>query len=107
MEEEIIAEVTEHIPVMTENEAPEDKTDTEEVAVTKETENKHIVKYPGEKKIEKRPLSMHAIKCKCGDILSRKMEHCPGCGKSIEVLLEELRQDFYRINFKQNPKKGK
>jgi uncharacterized OB-fold protein len=54
---------------------------------------------------EKKILSMHAIKCKCGNILSRRVEHCPECGKNIEVLLEELRQDFYRINFKRNPNK--
>ncbi len=53
---------------------------------------------------EKNILSMHAIKCKCGNILSRRVEHCPECGKNIDVLLEELRQDFYRINFTKNPK---
>ena len=50
---------------------------------------------------DKQPLRMHAIKCKCGEILSRRMDKCPGCGINIEVLLEELRQDFYRINFGQ------
>ena len=55
----------------------------------------------------KRPLRMHAIKCKCGEILGRNMKSCPGCGKEMEVLLDELRQDFHRINFTRVPKKEK
>ncbi len=54
---------------------------------------------------DKKILNMHAIKCKCGNILSRRVEHCQECGINIEILLEELRQDFYRINFTNNPKK--
>lgn len=52
-----------------------------------------------EKEREKRVLMMHTIKCKCGDILSRNMKQCPGCGKNLETLLEELKNDFYRVNF--------
>jgi len=54
---------------------------------------------------KKRSLRMHAIKCKCGDILGINMNYCPGCGINIEVLLEALRQDFHRINFSSNPKR--
>lgn len=68
-----------------------------EIAVTVEDESRaDLAEVP---KKDPKPLFMHAIKCKCGDILSRKMKNCPSCGKGIELLLEELRQDFHRVNF--------
>jgi len=42
---------------------------------------------------------MHAIKCLCGYILNRQLDHCPECGESVEALLEKIKQDFYRVNF--------
>ncbi len=69
-----------------------------------ESQKKEVAKTTTETKDGKRVLSMHAIKCKCGNILNRKMEHCPECGKNIETLMEELRQDFYRINFTRKQK---
>ncbi|MGI5876133.1 MAG: hypothetical protein ACOX6X_04865 [Dethiobacteria bacterium] len=42
---------------------------------------------------------MYTIKCMCGDVLSRHMKHCPGCGEAIETVLEHLKREFYRVNF--------
>ena len=47
----------------------------------------------------RRHYSIHAIKCHCGEVIGRHMEHCPGCRKSIEESIEELKRDFHRVNF--------
>lgn len=47
----------------------------------------------------KRKYSIHAIKCKCGEVIGRQMEKCPGCKDSIEDSLEKLKKDFHRVNF--------
>lgn len=81
-----------------------------EEAATAEKETVKIPEQPErdvpvKKEIQqKRIVSMHAIKCKCGNIVSRKMDYCSECGKNIEDLLDQLRQDFYRINFTTPPK---
>ena len=72
--------------------------------VTELDEERDAAELSDEISTEKKILSMHAIKCKCGNILSSRMKHCPECGKDMEVLLEELRQDFYRINFTYKPR---
>jgi len=48
---------------------------------------------------DKSSLPKYVFKCRCGDIVSRQMERCPGCGETIEVLLEKMRSDFLRVNF--------
>ena len=48
---------------------------------------------------KKRKYSIHAIKCKCGEVIGRQMEKCPGCRESIEDSLEKLKRDFHRVNF--------
>lgn len=45
----------------------------------------------------------YVFKCKCGEIVGRQMEKCPGCGEKIETLLEEIKQDFQRVNFRNQP----
>lgn len=72
---------------------------------TEKYKEKHAVSSSIGEQQEKRPVSMHAIKCKCGNIVSSRVESCPDCGKNVEDLLNELRQDFYRINFTKQPKK--
>ena len=74
------------------------------IANTVKPQKKEAAKSSAETKDGKKILSMHAIKCKCGNILNRRVEHCPECGKNIETLMDELRQDFYRINFTHKPK---
>ncbi len=80
---------------------------SEEAAVFTEDEKAPSLQGSSTPEGGKKIFSVHAIKCKCGDILSRKMKQCPSCGKSVELLLEELRQDFYRINFMQSKKDNK
>lgn len=53
----------------------------------------------------KKYLPKYVFKCKCGEIVGRQMEKCPGCGEKIEVLLEKIRTDFQRVNFGQSPLK--
>jgi integrase/recombinase XerD len=50
-------------------------------------------------------LPKYVFKCKCGEIVGRQMERCPGCGEKIEVLLEKIRTDFQRVNFRRSPLK--
>lgn len=54
----------------------------------------------------KKYLPKYVFKCKCGEIVGRQMEKCPGCGEKIEVLLEKIRTDFQRVNFGQPPLKN-
>lgn len=100
------AEVVEDVPVLKEKRVLEAQIAEAEI-VSMEDKKTYDVHYSDVLEKETKPLSMHAIKCKCGDILSRKMKQCPSCGKSVELLLEELRTDFYRINFMQNSNKNK
>ena len=53
----------------------------------------------GKKGQNKEHFLMYTIKCMCGDVLSRHMKHCPGCGEAIETVLEHLKREFYRVNF--------
>lgn len=48
---------------------------------------------------DKKFLPKYVFKCKCGEIVGRQMEKCPGCGEQIETLLEKIRIDFQRVNF--------
>ena len=83
-----------------------DKSESEKTTEVTELdiEDRDATELSDEISKEKKILSMHAIKCKCGNILSSRMKHCPECGKDMEALLEELRQDFYRINFTYKPR---
>lgn len=47
----------------------------------------------------KKLLPKYVFKCRCGEIVGRQMEKCPGCGEKIEVLLDKMRKDFQRVNF--------
>ena len=47
----------------------------------------------------KKILPKYVFKCKCGEIVGRQMEKCPGCGEKIEVLLEKIKREFQRVNF--------
>ena len=44
-------------------------------------------------------LPKYIFKCSCGEIISRQMERCPGCGEDVETILEKIRSDFQRVNF--------
>ncbi len=56
-------------------------------------------------KNSKMNLPKYVFKCKCGEIVGRQMERCPGCGEKIEDLLEKIKTDFQRVNFGQPPPK--
>ena len=48
-------------------------------------------------------LPKYIFKCSCGEIVSRQMEKCPGCGESVETVLEKIRSDFQRVYFGNKP----
>lgn len=56
-------------------------------------------KYKKSKTHKKNAFPFRALKCMCGDVITSGMKKCPGCGKSAEKIVEEVRSRFYRVNF--------
>lgn len=44
-------------------------------------------------------LSMYAIKCICGEIIVKNMQHCPGCKKNVRDVINLLKNNFNRVNW--------
>ncbi len=75
------------VPQITENDRIEKK-------VSKPEKSFSQAEYKNKKYLPK-----YVFKCRCGEIVGRQMEKCPGCGEPIESLLEKIRTDFQRVNF--------